>query len=732
MSNTQDMSVAWESIGGPASGTISAMAIGQIERDAALTLDSVAPFVMFIGTKVGLYRLKSTSDASSWNHLDTAPVGVMALATSPDFEHDLTLVAGADTGIFISTDAGDSWRSVRIPSMHSMILTLCFSPDYVVDGVIVAGTLEDGAWVSRDRGESWHLQSFGLMDSAVLALAISPSFTDDGVIFAGTDTAVYYSYNQGRAWKLLPFPDDAAPVPVIALSPSFAVDGIVYAGTEQHGLYRSSDSGETWDKLALEVSNVNALLADATHGVIVATDAGILSSHDSGETWSVLAEMPTALCLAQQGELIFAGLADDGVWVSAPEWQPMQAPSMRTMFSFALSPQFHHDQFAFMCGLQEGVWRSTDGCVTWENVSGDLPTLDIESVKVAPVFAAEDGAIGSGALSRHLADSVSAVDSVSDTLQVVASSPDGLFLSHDAGDQWQAITNEATTAIAFSPDGHYLCVAFPDSGVRCSDDGGQSWANVAGLWDTGGRVVQLAISNGGRIQVALVAGIDHVLSVWQGDAEADSVSAEADSVSAVDRFGSGPSGMQSQRESADNMQQILEYRTTENPIVSFWTPHGDDQKYWYAAVGNRVWRLPTQARGGSSFPWGRTQETLHQPGSRVKAPIVSQIDVEGEDIVALAGLSGSNHVTLLACTSHGLYQTTDSLWRNVPTGLEANEQWPALAEDAAEFQPWTRVGIISGQPAVALAVSPDVNSDSAVFVLHLGGQVALGVIPTRP
>jgi len=41
------------------------------------------------------------------------------------------------------------------PNSHvdSMILTVCFSPTYLVDGIIIAGTLEDGVIYSDSRGE---------------------------------------------------------------------------------------------------------------------------------------------------------------------------------------------------------------------------------------------------------------------------------------------------------------------------------------------------------------------------------------------------------------------------------------------------------------------------------------------------------------------------------------------------------------------------------------------------
>ena len=269
---------------------------------------------LFIGTKVGLYRSSGFDGGlvRGWDRLAGAPLGIVSLAVSPDFALDRTIIAGTDTGIFISRDAGDTWAAAHIPHSRSMILALCFSPNYLADGIVLAGTLEDGVWLSDTRGESWQARSFGLLDATAFALAISPNFAADETIYAGTDTAVYYSYNGARAWKQLHFPDDAAPVLSLAVSPDFESDHALYAGTEKNGLYRSVDRGQRWEKLDFPAASVNAMVASAKHGLLAATEAGVFLSRDKGDTWARLAGVPDAISLAMKDDVAVAGLVGSG------------------------------------------------------------------------------------------------------------------------------------------------------------------------------------------------------------------------------------------------------------------------------------------------------------------------------------------------------------------------------------------------------------------------------------
>jgi photosystem II stability/assembly factor-like uncharacterized protein len=301
--------------GGPPAETVAALAIGQS-----------GGYTVFAGTRTGLYRTRDVNEGpvARWERLPAVPLEIMSLGVSPQYPEDHTVLAGTPNGLFVSRDGGDHWQAAHLPMPNSMILALCFSPNYRADGIILAGTLEDGIYYSDTRGESWSYRGFGLLDATVYSLAISPDFGRDETAFAGTETALYYSYNGGRAWKQLDFPD-AAPILSLALSPDFSRDQTIYAGTERQGLYRSSDLGRTWQHLDLPAACVNALVMSRERdGLFAATDSGLYWSGDGGKSWTCLSDMPDTLSVAVKDDIVVVGLVDQGAWLTSDltNWHP--------------------------------------------------------------------------------------------------------------------------------------------------------------------------------------------------------------------------------------------------------------------------------------------------------------------------------------------------------------------------------------------------------------------------
>jgi photosystem II stability/assembly factor-like uncharacterized protein len=166
------------------------------------------------------------------------------------------------------------------------------SPNYALDGVVLAGTMDDGVARSADRGARWMLWNFGLYDPHILALALSPSFEDDHTVFVGTESGVFSSTTGGRSWCELPFPEECSPVLSLAISAAYTFDGVVFAGTEAHGLFRSNNRGQTWARVGEGAisDSVNPIILGPKYPAIphllVLTSEGIFVSRDAGGAWS--------------------------------------------------------------------------------------------------------------------------------------------------------------------------------------------------------------------------------------------------------------------------------------------------------------------------------------------------------------------------------------------------------------------------------------------------------------
>lgn len=251
--------------------------------------------VCFAARGSGLYR--SEDGGNTWQDaLDSLglkdQLATMAVALSPEFSTDQSVFVGSSGGLLCSFDGGDTWNVTMLPEPPPVVCTLVVSPGYTRDGILLAGTLEDGVFRSANRGGIWSAWNFGLLDLNILYLAISADFGRDETLFVGTETGIFRSTNGGRAWREVGFSVDWAPVLSLALSPAFATDGVLFAGTESYGLFRSDDRGHSWTRLGEDriVEAVNVILVSpefpARPDILVLLGDALLISRDGGETWS--------------------------------------------------------------------------------------------------------------------------------------------------------------------------------------------------------------------------------------------------------------------------------------------------------------------------------------------------------------------------------------------------------------------------------------------------------------
>ena len=250
--------------------------------------------ICFAAGASGLFR--SNDGGHTWESAYTSlntreALPTMAIAFSPDFYHEPTIFAGLSGAILHSYDGGKSWLRSRLPTPPPAISALAISPNFMEDGIIFAGTNEDGVLVSNDRGKNWVSWNFGLLDLNILCLAVSPDFATDEALFAGAESGLFYSTNGGRAWKevSLPFGFDA--ILSLAISPNFAENNMLFAGTESNGLLISRDRGKSWLHAAGSTNEapVNQILLahdfPANQEVLILHGGTLQVSKDGGKTW---------------------------------------------------------------------------------------------------------------------------------------------------------------------------------------------------------------------------------------------------------------------------------------------------------------------------------------------------------------------------------------------------------------------------------------------------------------
>lgn len=93
---------------------------------------------------------------------------IRALALSPNFGQDHIVLAAAETGgLFISVDAGLTWRGAAGLPGDLTVSSMALSPAFADDHTLYIATLEGGIFRSEDGGQSWTAWSDGLASLSV-------------------------------------------------------------------------------------------------------------------------------------------------------------------------------------------------------------------------------------------------------------------------------------------------------------------------------------------------------------------------------------------------------------------------------------------------------------------------------------------------------------------------------------------------------------------------------------
>ncbi len=169
--------------------------------------------------------LGSLDGGQNWgfSNLGLSDAEAVALALSPNFSVDLTMVVAVNTGAFISHNLGRTWRLLPIEAVAMPVAGFAFSRE-----AILVGSESKGVYHSIDRGRTFSKRST-FTSGAISALATSP---DGAQIVIATPQVVATSQDFGATWTRT---EGRAPRGVLTLA--IANDGRVLCGTQSDGLW---------------------------------------------------------------------------------------------------------------------------------------------------------------------------------------------------------------------------------------------------------------------------------------------------------------------------------------------------------------------------------------------------------------------------------------------------------------------------------------------------------------
>jgi photosystem II stability/assembly factor-like uncharacterized protein len=312
------------------------------------------------------------------------------------------------------------WRSIG-PYRGGRTVAASGIPDQ--PGVYYIGVNNGGVWKSDDYGRVWTPLFDDQGTGSIGALAVAPS--DPNIIYVGSGEGlqrpdlsvgdgIYKSTDAGKTWQHLGL-RDGWQIPAIIVDPQdpnrvfVAVLGHPYGPNTERGIYRSLDGGRHFDRVLYKDEN--------TGGVDLAFDP-------------------------KNPQTIYASL-----------WAARQAP-------WEIGGSFN--------GPGSGLFKSTDGGKTWNQLSQGLPTIEQGLGRIGIGISPSDPSI--------LYAQVDADEKFG-----------GTFRSSDAGASWTRVNHEERI---WGRGGDFACVRVdpknPDriyianTSTYRSDDAGKSFTAIKG------------------------------------------------------------------------------------------------------------------------------------------------------------------------------------------------------------------------------------------------------------
>jgi len=227
---------------------------------------------------------KSTDAGRTWRSLPgMAGQSVRSLAQSAS--HPRLLVAGSLEGVFRTQNAGQTWERIS-PAHHQELHNIeSLAIDPKDPEVVYAGTWHL-PWKTADGGRTWSSLKNGMIDDSDV-FSIVVDWSNNNKVYASACTGIYAGDSAGRAWrKIHGIPDSARRTRVIRQDPRNPA--VVYAGTTE-GLWKTASAGESWRRLTSPKLVVNDIAIDAHNPsrLLLATDrAGLMASADGGESFT--------------------------------------------------------------------------------------------------------------------------------------------------------------------------------------------------------------------------------------------------------------------------------------------------------------------------------------------------------------------------------------------------------------------------------------------------------------
>lgn len=293
-------------------GKTSAPVVSQVQEDTTVenptyqhihSVFKMPDETILLGAHTGLFKSTDNGKTFARSKITSTDKSINPDGEFMNFAYDAKnkiLYAGThDSGLLKSTDYGATWSKADNGIDGQDIHGLAINP--LDTNLIYAYSVNKGLFGTKDGAKNWYKIDDGPKNPNVKGYAYMPTLTsmdrnmrkdtsnpNIGYLWAGTGGGLFSEFACFCGWTADQAISQSITVYAIATDPS---DKRTMLIAEKDGIYRTTDEAQTFTKTASGPGDVGAIWFDITNPkvVIVATNAGVIyQSDDSGLTWKKL------------------------------------------------------------------------------------------------------------------------------------------------------------------------------------------------------------------------------------------------------------------------------------------------------------------------------------------------------------------------------------------------------------------------------------------------------------
>jgi hypothetical protein len=242
------------------------------------------------------YGIMLKDETGKWFQVGNNKSDFMSFITDPNDHNKLYGSGhppdGGNMGFVISEDGGENWQQKSLPGVDFHGLAISPSDPNIFYGWIASSSDgKRGLFLSSDNGETWQQQQENGLNETPLNLVVDP--VDDKIVFATTRLGIYESKDQGNNWELITTNSDNPIVGLLLVKKDEKVLMYGYQVSDGNsGIVKSEDYGKTWNLVTSDIEGIILYLVNAPSQPEIfyaANDKNtVFKSVDSGKTWEKL------------------------------------------------------------------------------------------------------------------------------------------------------------------------------------------------------------------------------------------------------------------------------------------------------------------------------------------------------------------------------------------------------------------------------------------------------------